>query len=169
MLRYLDLGDDDDGCPLSVAELGELSWGPASHGSLFQSRGELCEAWDLGRDYLMKYWGDRARRPAAFYEFEWKGEPPDYDRERSTLWRANMLAPAEKAAVEGEWYQQFQWAYSHGLDAARRRQHYKWADIPSELTRRWARQHRHHGEGTKQPAGEASESALPAAPALPPT
>jgi hypothetical protein len=162
MFRHLDLGDDDDDCPLSVAELGELSWGPAAQGSLFQTRQELRAAWDLGRDYLMKHWEGSGRRAAAFHEFEWQGDPPDYEVERSTLWRAGMLTPAEKVAVEAEWHQQFQWAYSHGYDTSRRRQHFKWADIPSELTRRWARQRR-----TKKPAVEATEPVPPAAPALP--
>jgi hypothetical protein len=155
MLRHLDLGDDADDCPLSVAELGELLWGPAAHGSLFETREELREAWDLGRDYLMKHMDNRARRPAAFYEFEWKGEPPDYDRERSTLWRVNMLAPAEKLELETWWRAEFERA--RGYDTARRRRHHAWADIPHELTRRWARQRRHHGEGTKQLAVEATQ------------
>jgi hypothetical protein len=142
MLRHLDLGDDDDDCPLSVAELGELSWGPAAYGSLFETREELHAAWSLGRDYLMRHWEGSGRRPAAFFELEWKGEPPDYDVERSTLWRAGMLTPAEKVAVENEWLQEFAFAYSHGYDTARRRRHFKWADIPSELQRRWRPQRR---------------------------
>jgi hypothetical protein len=103
---------------------------------------------------------NRARRPAAFYEFEWKGEPPDYDRERSTLWRAGALTPTEKAAVEQEWHAEFLRTYLLGFSVARRRQHLDWADVPSELRKRWRGQRRHHGEGTKQPAGEASEAQM---------
>jgi hypothetical protein len=166
MRRHLDLGDDD--CPLSVAELGELSWGPAAYGSLFQTREELREAWDLGRDYLMKHWEGSGRRAAAFYEFEWQGAPPDYDRERSTLWRANMLVPAERTVIEREWFEEFEVAYTRGFDATRRRQHLDWADVPLELRKRWRAQRRRGAKAIKQLAVEASESEPPAAP-VPPT
>jgi hypothetical protein len=157
MFRHLDLNDDDDDCPLGVAELGELSWGPASQGSLFETREALREAWLLGRDYLLKHWANSARRPAAFYELEWQGEPPDYDVERSTLWRTNMLAPAEKAAVEQEWLQEFEAAHARGLDAKRRRQHYAWADIPAELVSKWTAQRRRKAKTVKEPAVEVQE------------
>jgi hypothetical protein len=168
MLRHHD-PDDDDRCSLSVAELGELLWGPAAYGSLFESREVLEEAWILGRDYLMKHCAGSARRPAAFWELEWQGEPVSYDVERSTLWRMNMLAPAEKIAIEAEWLREFELTYTRGYDPVRRRRHLDWADIPIELRKRWRVQQRRPAKakelGAEQLAGEASEA--PAAPAQP--
>src|SRR5262249_14579976 len=96
----------------------------------------------------MRLWGSHGRRPMAWWEFD-AGDlkHPGYDRERSTLWRANVLSEAERTELEAEWAVEFAKAHRphffhhtgvevlHGVRA--RRAHYAWADIPDELIEQW--------------------------------
>src|SRR5262249_7944033 len=116
-----------------ILALQELTLGPGQMGSIFPTREEARAAWLKHRDELMSDWDHPARRPVGFYEFEVECAPPDYDIERSTLWRIGVLAEEERTTIEAEWFAEFQWAYAHGLDAAGRRKHFAWADIPREL------------------------------------
>jgi|SRR5262245_51418335 len=135
---------------LSPEQAQELFLGPAQFGSFFRDREHLKTTWFRHRDFMLENWGNRGRRPAAFYEFEWEGEPPEYDVERSTLWRAGAFTEAEQAEVEREWFREFEAAYTRGLDAAGRRQHFQWADIPREFTRQWTAERRGRGRTIRE-------------------
>ena len=150
------------GAPARCAVIMELIIGPSSGmGSLFRSREELEQAWLQHQGEIMCDWDKPARRPAAWHEFVWTGEPLDYDTERSTLWRADILEPEERAAIESEWFAEFQWAYAQGFDAKRRRQHFKSNDIPIELARKWTSERRRSTKAIKKLAGETQEPAAP--------
>ena len=139
---------DIDSCGLTLSELQELWLGahPTS-GSCFRSREELVAAWEAGRAVVMRLWARGGRRPAGFYEFEWEGPRPPYDVERSSLWRAGVLTEAERDELEAEWKVEFEKAqrpdlFHHtGTEILRGEPaqvaHYRWADIPRELVRRW--------------------------------
>jgi hypothetical protein len=87
----------------------ELWLGPhPDRGSLFNDREELQSAWDTHRDVLMKRWGSHGRRPQIWWELATEMQFPGLDREKSTLWRAGVLAPAERAELEAEWRTEFE-------------------------------------------------------------
>jgi hypothetical protein len=91
----------------------------------------------------MAMWARGGRRPAGWHEFERPAGlhiDEDLDNERSVLWRAGLLGADEKAELEHEWREEFEWAHAFGLDAARRRKHFAWADIPVELQQLWSKQ-----------------------------
>ena len=122
---------------LDAGRMMELWLGPnPSAGSLFASREELETAWREHRSELMARWGSHARRPAAFYEFEWDGPRPAYAVERSVLWRADALSEAERSELEAEWRREFDAA--RGKSASERREHYEHHDIPAELITAWS-------------------------------
>jgi len=154
---------------LTLSELQELWLGAhPTTGSHFRSREELVAAWEAGRAVVMRLWGSRGRRPAGFYEFEWDGARPPYDVERSTLWRAGVLSEAEKVELEAEWKVEFECAQKpdfflhtgteilHGELA--QAAHYRWADIPRELTRRWEKAARKRRSG-QRPVAPSEEAA----------
>jgi hypothetical protein len=145
--------DPSPDAPIDPNEVMELWLGPSHNGSLFRDREELQRAWELARDYMLKTFGQPGRRPRAFYAFEWDGPPPPYDRERSTLWRAGALDPAEKAVIEREWRREFEQAFEEDFSVAitpdeilagvaARRAHWDWADIPDELLTQWQAERR---------------------------
>ena len=111
---------DIDSCGLTLSELQELWLGAhPTTGSCFRTREELVAAWQAGRAVVMRLWGSHGRRPRGFYEFEWPGNPPAYDVERSTLWRADALSEAERSELEAEWRREFDAA--RGKSASERR------------------------------------------------
>jgi hypothetical protein len=137
----------------------ELWLGPGHNGSVFESREELLAAWEQHRAEVMRLWGSHGRRPMAWWEFD-AGDPehPGRDRERSVLWRANVLSEAERGEVESEWREAYDAA--KGKAALERRAAYRFADIPDELVERWqgARKRRR-----RRPAA-VEEAARPAQP-----
>jgi hypothetical protein len=139
-MTSLNLGD--------CVVLAELLYGPDNTGSQFATREELRAAWLAHRTECMALWTQIGRRCLGWWEFEC---PPglkfDYDRERSDLWRAGILSADERAELELEWHQAFEWAHSQGFDAIRRRRHFDWADIPRELRKRWRAQRRRSARG----------------------
>jgi hypothetical protein len=136
---------------LGPAEKMELITGPGQMGSFFRTREELHRAWLVGRDELLAR-AQPGRRPAGYYEFEWEGDRPPYDLERSTLWRLGLLDEAERAALETEWREEFDRAQAPGFveyensgivtGARARRLYYAWADIPREFVKRWRAERR---------------------------
>src|SRR5262245_12974140 len=107
----------------------------------FDSDEQRRELWFRHRERLMELLGSHGRRPMAWWRYE-AGELryPGYDRERSTLYEAGLLAEAERAELLAHWREEFDRAYDrdffcckgprkflHG--AAARREHFKWADI----------------------------------------
>jgi hypothetical protein len=122
---------------LSAGQMMELWLGPnPSQGSLFSDREELEAAWTAHRDELMARWGGHGRRPMIWWELAAGGlEHPGYGRERSTLWRANVLSGAERLELEAEWKVAFDEVKARGGRA--RREHHEHHDIPAELIERW--------------------------------
>jgi hypothetical protein len=147
------LGDASD--ELSPAEAMELWLGPnPAVGSYFDSREELEQAWKTYREEIMARWGSHGRRPAAFYEFEWDGDRPPYDQERSALWRAGVLTEQEKVELEAGW-----WAALDavkGKSAQERRGAYAQHDIPRELIKVWTAERRRRSKTVCNPPAEAS-------------
>ena len=135
MARPIAHDSDIDSCGLTYTELMELWLGPRHGASVFDTPEQLREAWASGRAVVMRLWGSHGRRPAGFYEFEWEGSRPPYDRERSTLWRADVLAVEERSELELEWRVAFDAA--KGKSARERREHFEFHDIPPELIERW--------------------------------
>ena len=128
---------DIDSCGLTFSELQELWLGAhPTTGSCFRTREELVAAWAAGRAVVMRLWGSRGRRPMGWWEFEAGDlEHPGYFREKSFLWRHDILGPEEKLEVETGWRQAFDEARRMG--ARERREHYEHHDIPSELVTAW--------------------------------
>jgi len=114
---------------------------------------ELREAWDRGRDVVMRLWARGGKRPMAWWYLEapvlglaWPGA----DRQRSTLWRApGVLGESERAEVEAEWRRDFDAAKGKGV--RERREHYEFHDIPAELVEKWQAERRRHSRMTKAP------------------
>ena len=132
---------------LSPAQVMELTYGPSpAMGSYFGSREELADAWQQARERLLER-SNPGRRPAAFYEFEWDGSRPSYDTERSVLWRMGLLSAGEKDVLETEWKvafteaQEVAFTVNDGTGILKgdcaRIAHYRWADIPNTLVKRW--------------------------------
>jgi len=129
-----------DDCPIGLTEAMELWLGPSPGGSAFSSREELLQAWERGRDYIMRLWGSGARRPMAWWAFDTEFEYPGYYRERSFLWQHGILGAEERLAVEAEWRRDFD--ATRGMGARERREHYEHCDIPAELIDAWAGERR---------------------------
>jgi hypothetical protein len=133
-----------------IAEM-ELWLGPFPHlPPAFDSDEQRRELWFRHRDRLMEQFGAHGRRPQAWWRYE-AGElrHPGYDRERSTLYEAGLLAEAERAELLAYWREQFDRAHGDGFfycggpgqileGAAARRAHFEWADIPPALVAVWS-------------------------------
>ena len=138
--------------PCIPAQAQELWLGPSHHGSVFSSRAALRRAWLEHGDHIMAVHRQAGKRPQAWWEFESGNLQFNADRERSTLWRAGVLAESEVAELEAYWRQEFERTFepSFGFhsggrvlrDGLARREHYKWADIPRELVKAWTSQRR---------------------------
>ena len=141
---------------LSGSQAFELWLGPnPTQGSLFSSREELEQAWQQHRAEVMRLWGSHGRRPAGFYEFEWDGPRPPYDRERSFLYDHNVLSQQERTELELEWCKEFEHACSLE-DAAARKSHLDWADVPHSLRQRWQAERRRRERRPAAPSEEAA-------------
>jgi hypothetical protein len=118
----------------------DLWLGPSSNfPPAFDSDEQRRELWFRNREWLMEQRGSHGRRPLAWWR---------YDRERSTLYEAGLLAEEERAELLAYWRHEFNRA--HGRDffycagpgrilhgAAARREHFRWADIPRALVAAW--------------------------------
>jgi hypothetical protein len=136
----------------AIAEM-ELWLGPSPYlPPAFASGEHARAAWIRHRDRMMEQRGGHGRRPVAWWAFEAPFEYPGYDRERSTLYAAGLLAEAEREELLRYWREQFDRAWSpnffhcggpgkilHGVAA--RREHYRWADIPPDLVETWSAEH----------------------------
>jgi hypothetical protein len=139
---------------LTSDEVLELWLGPSpQRGALFRTREELQAAWVRGRDYVMAQWARGGRRPMGWWEFEAPIPFPGLDRQASTLYASGILDDAEKAELEAEWREDFDDAQDPEFvvclgpgevltGRAARRVHYRDADIPHALVKRWTTEHR---------------------------
>jgi hypothetical protein len=144
IVRQVTSGD-----PHPAAVAMELALGPSPHfGSHFRTREELRHAWEAHREGLLQR-ATPGRRPAGWWEFEAPFPYPGYDVERSTLWRRGKLSMEERAFLEREWREAFEECHAPDFAISRpwpegllegvgaRREHLAWADVPSELIKRW--------------------------------
>jgi len=134
----------------------ELWLGPGPGGSCFDSREALVAAWAQGRGVVMRLWARGGRRPQGFYEFEYAGERPPYAVERSTLWRAGVLADSERTELEAEWRREYEAVRGKGV--RERREHLEHCDVPHELIEAWTAARRRPSRHSA-----ASEAAAPEA------
>jgi hypothetical protein len=147
---------------LTGTQLMELKFGPGST-SVFTSREELEAAWLRAREQLMASCNP-GRRAQAFYEFEYPGIRPPYDTERSTLWSKGLLRADEKEALERQWKADFveaqapDFTLSTGDEVLKgdfaRAAHYRWADIPRGLVKRWTAARRRRERRSAAPLAE---------------
>jgi hypothetical protein len=129
----------------------ELRFGPKAGKSVFGSGEELHAAWFAHRERLMARYGQRGRRPMAWWHFESDLDYPGYDEERQTLFEAGLLGEQERADLVALWREQFEKAqrpnftFNTGAaagwlkDEAAKRAHYQWAGIPKSLVQQWTR------------------------------
>jgi len=76
-------------------------------GSLFSDNDARRRAWFENRDRLMGYWACNGRRPQAWWRYESPIPWPGFNLERSTLFAAGLLSPAEAFELEASWYEEF--------------------------------------------------------------
>lgn len=116
-----------------------LLYGPDDRcGDAFDTEEEVRAAWEAHKEHLLADYAI-GRRPWAWRVFDrpevpWKG----YDRERAINWRAGVLSPEERIAVEREWREDF----LRGRDLK---------SIPRELVRKW-RAERRQQSSKKEPS-----------------
>jgi hypothetical protein len=141
---------------LSGSQAFELWLGPNPTGSFFDSPEALRAAWETHRDAIMARWGSHGRRPQGWWAFDTELEYPGYSCERSTLWRVGVLTAEERTELEHEWREEFETAQADAFtlhdgngiltgDCARA-EHYRWADIPAALIKRWEKAERRRRE-----------------------
>jgi hypothetical protein len=115
----------------------------------FASPEERRAAWFEHRDHLMAMFAGPGKRLMAWWQYEAPIPWPGLDRQASTLYAAGLLAEAEKAELEADWRREFDAAQASdfwiclGPDeslegATARRVHYREADIPRDLIRKWS-------------------------------
>jgi len=102
--------DDIQSCGLTFSELEELWLGPSHNGSLFGSEAELRDAWNRGRDVVMRLWARDGKRPQGWWALEapalglaW----PGYDRQPRYLFEAGILEEAEALELVQTWRDAF--------------------------------------------------------------
>jgi hypothetical protein len=105
------------------------------------------------------------RRPLAWWEFD---APPglkfNEERSCSILWRAGILGAEEKLDVEAEWRREFEHGFTRSYDARRRKEHFRWADIPAELIRAWTAERKRSAKTIRKlETGEPAQEEAPAA------
>jgi hypothetical protein len=162
MARPIAHNSDIDSCGLSFGELQELWLGPGSGGSLFSSLEQLQDAWIRGRNVVMRLWATNGRRPQAWWflgdaaslGLKW----PGYFHQQSYLFEHSALSEAERKQLVARWRQEFEKAWSLE-DAAARKAHLDWADVPHSLRRRWQAERRRRSKTIRNLTAEAQEKA----------
>jgi hypothetical protein len=138
------------------------------------SEEERRAAWIRDRDRLIGTLSSGlGRRLQAWWRYEAPIPWPGLDRERSTLYQAGLLGDDEKAELEAEWRRQFDRAQAPDFwlclgpneileGAAARRAHYREADLPRELVKRWTAERKRQARTIRQLQDAAEcESVLP--------
>ena len=150
--------DDIESCGLSFSELQELWLGVGPNGSLFHDEAELRAAWERGRDVCMRIWASGGRRPQAWWYLEAPAlglKWPGYHNQQSYLFEHNALSETECEQLLAGWRKDFEGACLLE-DAAARRQHLDWADVPHSLRRRWTTARRRRERRSAALPGEAA-------------
>jgi hypothetical protein len=137
------LAEDPDYCSsLSHEEAQFLLYGDDGRDDCpFENEDQARAKWAVHRKLLLASYRNTGRRPIAWWQLEhaelrWKG----YDRQRSVLFEANLLEPAEREALVAFWRAEFDAAQQLEPDA--RQKAYAEADIPRRLIREWRRERR---------------------------
>jgi hypothetical protein len=144
----------------------ELWLGPLHHGSAFDSRDELQQAWLKHRDKVMATWAKHGKRPAGWWEFE-APFPRPFEHEASALYEAGLLGDAERAELVSRWRREFLRTYEPNFffcegpgcileGVAARQAHYEWADIPFALVEQWVEERQRRPVAEEQVEGAAS-------------
>jgi hypothetical protein len=144
----------------------ELWLGPGPHGSAFESRAELRDAWARNRDRLMTIFAKHGRRPAGWWEFE-APFPRPFEHEASALYTAGLLTESESTELLNMWRREFKRANEPDFffttapgrilkGAAARQAHLQWADVPPQLIEKWSADRRHRPAADLQVEGAAS-------------
>jgi hypothetical protein len=118
----------------------------------FATEEEYRDAWIRNRDRLLAGYRN-GRRPMAWWTLESPIAFPGYEQQQSVLFEANLLEPEERAELERWWHEQFLRAWNpqffHCDGPGRilegepaRKAHFKWADIPTSLLKRWSAEYR---------------------------
>jgi hypothetical protein len=126
----------------------------------FHDESEHRDAWVRNRDRFLA-WYRHGRRPAAWWQFEAPFPYPGYDAEQQALYRAELLAPEERAELLAFWRREYERAHEphfffcqgpgRVLEGAKaRRAQYAWAGIPRELLKEWTAQRRRRGRIVRQ-------------------
>jgi hypothetical protein len=147
--------------PLTPSQLQELWLGPSYvSGSKFADREELEAAWREHSAEVMTM-SKPGQRPAAWWEFDAPtGLKFDADHEQSILWRAGVLGAEERREVEAEWRREFEHGFTRSYDAKRRKEHFRWADIPRELVKAWLAERRRHRKTIRKLETENASAAM---------
>jgi hypothetical protein len=148
-----------------AAIMQELLLGPGANlGSAFVDREELQAAWEEHRAELMAM-TKPGQRPLAWWEFECpSGVKFNVEHEASVLWRAGVVTGEERLDLEAEWKKKFEQAFTRGYDARRRKEHFRWADIPRELVEAWTAERKRSAKTIRKlETGEPAQEEAPAA------
>jgi hypothetical protein len=128
----------------------QLAWGTSHRfGPLFSNDEQAREAWFLNRERLMRLFAFGGRRPLAWWKFEAKIPWPGFNRERSTLWEANLLGATERRQLEHDWHSEFVQSLAPNFTFRERDGHYLhgheahianlvFHDVPAALAEQWA-------------------------------
>jgi hypothetical protein len=146
----------------------DLWIGPCVAGA-FASDDERRAAWIRDRDRLSALFAAPGRRLMAWWQFEAPIAWPGIERQASALYEAGLLGEAEKAELEREWRQEFDNAQDSNFwlcmgpgeileGTAARRAHYREADIPAALVRKWTAEHRRQARTVRQIEAMATSS-----------
>jgi hypothetical protein len=151
-----------------------LGRGSLSDPQPFASEEARQAAWLRHREHLVgQLSSGPGRRLQAWWRYEAPIAWPGLDRERSTLYAAGLLGDAEKVELEAEWRHEFDRAQEPGFSlctgpgdwlegAAARRAHYRYADIPRGLVKRWMAERKRQARTIRQLQDAAEcESVLP--------
>jgi hypothetical protein len=126
----------------------ELWLSNAGKTSAFTDDNERRRAWFRHRTRLSELFASPGRRMWAWWRFESKIKYPGFNLERSTLWEANLLKPAERVELEREWRTEFDRSlqpnfafHDHGKILTGWQGHIAhlvFCDIPAPLAQQWA-------------------------------
>ena len=106
------------------------------------------------------------RRPMAWWQYDAPIPWPGIDRERSTLYAAGLLGEEERRVLAAEWRLDFDRAQKPDFwlclgpgewleGRAARRAHYRWADIPRPLIRKWTAERKRAAQTIRKLEAEA--------------
>ena len=140
---------------LNHAQEMTLLYGPDPRWDAFRSEEEYRDAWERNRDRILAAYR-HGRRPMAWWTFEAPIKFPGYEHQQSALFEAGLLGEEEAATLVSEWREQFEGPGRIFEGAPARKRHFRWADIPAPLVKRWTAQRRRRGRTVRKLKAAAS-------------